>query len=139
MRRDVTVAVTSLLNTDWYMRGLMRRPIVRYDEAAGPAVYRGRQLARADEADPQSHARAARARCRSTSTSASRSVFEQGGIRAVIDPRRLEFGVPLRSDLLVLQMLKDNLGVRPFYISRTHGGLRAGTRSRRVRARRRDS
>ena len=46
-------------------------------------------------------------------------LFEQGGIRAVVDPRRLEFGVPLRSDILVLQMLKDNLGVRPFYISRT--------------------
>jgi hypothetical protein len=46
-------------------------------------------------------------------------LFEQGGIRAVIDPRRLEFGVPLRADILVLQMLKDNLGVRPFYISRT--------------------
>ena len=41
VRRDVTVAVTSLLNTDWYMRGLMRRPIVPYDEASGPAAYRG--------------------------------------------------------------------------------------------------
>ena len=49
-------------------------------------------------------------------------LFQQGGIRAVVDPRRLEFGVPLRSDLLVLQMLKDNLGVRPFYISRTAPG-----------------
>ena len=48
VRRDVTVAVTSLLNTDWYVRGLMRRPIHRYDEAAGPAVYRGRELAHAD-------------------------------------------------------------------------------------------
>jgi hypothetical protein len=48
--------------------------------------------------------------------------FDQGGIHAVIDPRRLEAGVPLRSDLLVLQMLKDNQGVRPFYISRTTAG-----------------
>jgi hypothetical protein len=57
------------------------------------------------------------------------------GIRAVIDPRRLEFGVPLRSDILVLQMLKDNLGVRPFYVSRTTASLRAVARTRRVRAR----
>ena len=118
VRRDVTVAVTSLLNTDWYARGLLRRPIYRYDAAAGPAVYRGRSwplptrpilsLSRAqldaipdyvELREPQ--------------------LFEQGGIRAVIDPRRLEFGVPLRADILVLQMLKDNLGVRPFYISRT--------------------
>jgi hypothetical protein len=48
--------------------------------------------------------------------------FDQGDIHAVIDPRRLEVGVPLRSDILVLQMLKDNLGVRPFYISRTTAG-----------------
>jgi hypothetical protein len=118
VRRDVTVAVTSLLNTDWYARGLMRRPIHRYDEAAGPAVYRGRvwplpkmpvlRLSDAelsavpeylDVRDPQ--------------------IFQHGSLRAVVDPRRLEFGVPLRSDLLVLQMLKDNMGIRPFYISRT--------------------
>ena len=33
--------------------------------------------------------------------------FDQGDIHAIIDPRRLEVGVPLRSDLLVLQMLKE--------------------------------
>jgi hypothetical protein len=118
VRRDVTVAVTSLLNTDWYARGLLRRPLERYDEATGPAIYRGRSwpvparpilnLTRAqldaipdyvELREPQ--------------------LFVQGGIRAVIDPRKLEFGVPLRADIIVLQMLKDNLGVRPFYISRS--------------------
>jgi hypothetical protein len=121
VRPDVTVAVTSLLNTDWYARGLMRRPIHPYDQAAGPAVYRGKawpmptkpilSLTRAqldavpeyiDVREPQ--------------------IFQQGEIRAVVDPRRLEVGVPLRSDLLVLQMIKDNVGVRPIYISRTTAG-----------------
>jgi hypothetical protein len=117
----VTVAVTSLLNTDWYMRGLMRRPAVRYDEAAGPAVYRGKrwpvptkpiisltaeELAQVPEyIDVREPLR-----------------FDQADIHAVIDPRRLEAGVPLRSDLLVLQMLKDNLGQRPFYIARSTAG-----------------
>ena len=121
VRPDVTVAVTSLLNTDWYMRGLLRRPAVRYDEAAGPAVYRGKswpvptkpiisltpeQLGQVPEyLDVREPLR-----------------FDQGDIHAVIDPRRLEVGVPLRSDLLVLQMLKDNLGQRPFYISRSTAG-----------------
>jgi hypothetical protein len=121
VRPDVTVAVTSLLNTDWYMRGLLRRPAVRYDEAAGPAVYRGKswplpakpilsltpeQLAQVPEyLDVREPLR-----------------FDQGDIHAIIDPRRLEVGVPLRSDLLVLQMLKDNAGVRPFYISRSTAG-----------------
>jgi hypothetical protein len=49
-------------------------------------------------------------------------IFQQGGIRAVVDPRRLEFGVPVRADLIVLQLLKDNVGVRPLYIARTTGG-----------------
>jgi hypothetical protein len=49
-------------------------------------------------------------------------IFQQGGIRALVDPRRLEYGVPVRSDLLVLQLLKDNLGIRPMYIARTTGG-----------------
>jgi hypothetical protein len=49
-------------------------------------------------------------------------LFQHAGIRAVVDPRRLEFGVPVRADLIVLQLLKENLGVRPLYISRTTGG-----------------
>jgi hypothetical protein len=40
IRRDVTVAVTSLLGTDWYVRQIIRRPIYEYDAARGPAIYR---------------------------------------------------------------------------------------------------
>src|SRR6185369_4746180 len=43
VRRDVTVAVTSLLNTDWYIRSLVHRPLPDYDAAKGPAIYRDRQ------------------------------------------------------------------------------------------------
>ena len=118
VRRDVTVAVTSLLNTDWYVRGLMRRPIHRYDESAGPAVYRGRSWPMPTR-PLVSLSRAQLDAIPDYVELREPQLFEQGGIRAVVDPRRLEFGVPLRSDILVLQMLKDNLGVRPFYVSRT--------------------
>ena len=118
VRRDVTVAVTSLLNTDWYARGLMRRPIYRYDEAAGPAVYRGRSWPMPTR-PLMSLTREQLDAIPDYVEIREPQLFEQGGIRAVIDPRRLEFGVPLRADILVLQMLKDNIGVRPFYISRT--------------------
>ncbi len=120
VRRDVTAAVTSLLGTDWYIRGLVRRPISPYDAARGPAAYRATTWPKptrpllslstaqldaipdyADLREPQ--------------------IFQAGSLRAVVDPRRLEFGVPLRSDLLVLQLLKENLGTRPLYVARMSG------------------
>jgi len=121
VRQDVTVAVTSLLNTDWYPRALLRRPIVAYDAAKGPAVYRGRSwpmpttpifsstIAQLDSVPEYVDLR-------------TPQLFQHGSLRAVVDPRQLEYGVPVRSDLLVLQLLKDNYGVRPFYIARTTGG-----------------
>ena len=121
VRRDVTVAVTSLLNTDWYPRSLLRRPIVPYDAEHGPAAYRGKAwpmpttpifsstVAQLDSVPEYVELR-------------TPQLFQHGNLRAVVDPRRLEYGVPVRSDLLVLQLLKDNYGVRPFYISRTTGG-----------------
>jgi len=121
VRRDVTVAVTSLLNTDWYPRSLLRRPIVPYDAARGPAAYRNHAwpmpttpifsatVAQLDSVPEYVDLR-------------TPQLFQQGSLHAVVDPRQLEYGVPVRSDLLVLQLLKDNYGVRPFYIARTTGG-----------------
>ena len=34
--------VTSYLNTDWFVRQIIRRPVREYDAANGPAIYRGK-------------------------------------------------------------------------------------------------
>ena len=120
IRRDVTVAVTSLLNTDWYPRGLKKRPLVAYDAAKGPAVYRGMQVPMPTK-PVFSLTNQQLDSVPEYVNVTTPQIFQGGGIRAVVDPRRLEYGVPLRGDLMVLQLLKDNLGVRPVYIARTSG------------------
>ena len=121
VRPDVTVAVTSLLNTDWYPRGLLRRKIPAYDAANGAAIYRNLVAAppsrplfslTSDQLDAVPEYIDVR----------TPQLFQTGTLRAVVDPRRLDYGVVTRGDLMVLQLLKDNLGVRPMYIARSSGG-----------------
>ncbi|HEX6317107.1 MAG TPA: DUF2723 domain-containing protein [Gemmatimonadaceae bacterium] len=124
VRRDVTVAVTSLMNTDWFARGMIRRPIHRYDAERGPAVYRDKAWPiptgpplhlTLDEADSMPPYLIVPQPLR----------FQARGLDIRIDPRLLpqtrDGGLLERSDLLVLRMIADTWPQRPVYISRTAG------------------
>ncbi|MEO8562667.1 MAG: DUF2723 domain-containing protein [bacterium] len=122
VRRDVVVANTSLLNTDWYTRQLIRRPVFDYDAAKGPAVYRGRTWPKpstgllkmtpeqADSVPPY--------------IQIDRPMnFEGGPIKTTIDPQRLSIpNVLQRADIFVLKIIAESYADRPIYFSRTSAG-----------------
>jgi len=122
VRKDVVIANTSLLNTDWYVRQLIRRPIYEYDAAKGPAIYRDKQwpkpataplkmtLDEADSIPPYM-------------TLDRPMIFRSsdGSIQATVDPKVLEHGVLERADLFVLRMIQDSWPARPIYFARTSG------------------
>ena len=121
VRRDVVVANTSLLNTDWYVRQLIRRPIFTYDAAKGPAIYRTQHwqkptlpplhMTMADaDAVPEYYELQGPMR------------FNSGPFHATIDPRNLQYGVLQRADALVLRMIQDSWAERPIYFARSAGG-----------------
>jgi hypothetical protein len=125
VRRDVTVAVTSLMNTDWFARGMIRRPVHTYDAKRGPAVYRDRSWPKPD--GPPLHLTLDEADSIPPYLIVPQALRVQAsGLDIRIDPRLLpqarDGGILERADLLVLRMIADAWPKRPIYISRTAGG-----------------
>ncbi|HSA56406.1 MAG TPA: DUF2723 domain-containing protein [Gemmatimonadaceae bacterium] len=123
VRRDVTVAVLSLLNTDWFVRSIIRRPVYEYDAARGPAVYR-------DRAWPKPHGPPVDLTIAQADSLPEVVVlrepvrFSKAGLAATIEPADLPpdgrgGGFLQRSDIVVLRAIADTWPERPVYFSRT--------------------
>ncbi len=124
IRKDVTVVNLSLANTDWYVRQLQRRPLAAFDSTHALAIYRGRQWPKPQgklmnltdeqiEALPQYYMVEDK-RTAKLGTGADT-------VRITVDPQMMGRPYVERADLVVMQVIKDQLGKRPIYYSRTVG------------------
>jgi hypothetical protein len=118
IRRDVVIANTSLLNTDWYTRQLIRRPIYDYDAQKGPAIYRNHAWKK--PTTPPLHMSLDEADSVPAYYELGRvTPFNAGPYHTSIDPKKLHYGVLERADALVLRMIQDSWQERPFYFARS--------------------
>jgi hypothetical protein len=117
IRRDVTLANLSLMNTEWHLRQIRRRETPPFDPAEAAALWREGPV-------PE----------RPTEPALSLPIEEidslpeamrvppEGGI--AFDSLQIRFGqdVLLRQDLATIFLIRDNLGRRPIYFSWSDGG-----------------
>jgi hypothetical protein len=116
VRRDVLVVCLALTETDWYKRQLREYPVRPFDEAAAPAIWKGRNPV-APTWKP--HSLTDEQIARAEAQLLPRDITVQLGPVS----HTLRKGTPIYSrDFAVLRLLQDNLGRRPIAWSLTTGG-----------------
>lgn len=111
VRRDVVVACSCLLETDWNVRDVIRRPIYPYDVASGPAIYRNAIWQR--PSGPPLHLTTVQADGIPPYIDLQQPrTFVKDSIVATIRP-----GILSRGQLVILQFIKDSFPERPIYFS----------------------
>ena len=120
VRQDVLVLVTSYLNTDWFVRQMIRNPVREYDAAKGPAIYRGKTWPK--PVGPPLKMTFAQADAQPQYIELREpQVFKQGDITATIPAGVLE-----RDKIIVLSLIKDSFPRRSIYFSTGGYGRQLG-------------
>jgi hypothetical protein len=125
VRRDVTLINLSLANTDWYLRQMQRRPLYEYDAAAGPAIYRNGQWPKPTR-PVLDFTMGQLDSLQLYYPFDKRQVLTLGGIQVTLDPEQIHpigngQGYLEKADIVVLEAIKDQIGKRTVYFSRTVG------------------
>jgi len=122
VRRDVSVLVLSLANTNWYLRQLERRPPETFAPALAPALYRDRSWPRPASPWMSRFYSGGPADTLPPYLVLPQPVTGQlGPVTVTLDPQALRRPYLERADLAVLQIIKDEVGKRPVYFSSSTG------------------
>ena len=115
VRRDVTVGVTTYLDTDWFVRQMIRRPVETYDAAKGPAIYRN-QVWKKPVGPPLKMSFAEADAIPEYIQLNQPQIFRKDSLTLNIQP-----GYLVRHDLVLLRLIKDSFPERPIYLSTGSG------------------
>ncbi len=130
VRRDVTLANLSLMNTEWHNRQIRRRVIPDFDPSRSIDLWKPRgdvagvALGKDSVSSWRKPASPVFTMTERQLDSLPEYVRVQQGQGVMVDSLRIEFGQDIldRKDLVTTFLIKDNLGKRPIYFSWSDGG-----------------